>query len=107
MILTCIIFWKFTMRQLKFSNYIIFSFLCLVFQFKFCYASVLDDQIRKITDEDLQSYLGTICIERGDHIGLTAIGHCSQCGGMTPCCNMSICCGCAAERGDARSVWAN
>ncbi len=62
-------------------------------------ANPYDEQIRKITDEEMNNYLGSICLELGGHICLTAIGHCSQCGGMTPCCNMEICDGCAAAKG--------
>ncbi|UCF71697.1 MAG: HEAT repeat domain-containing protein [candidate division WOR-3 bacterium] len=63
------------------------------------YANVYREQIRRITDEEITQYLGAICLELGGHIGLTAIGHCGQCGGMTPCCNMQICGSCAAARG--------
>ncbi len=63
------------------------------------YANPYREQSRQVTDEEMAQYLGSICLELGGHIGLTAIGHCSQCGGMTPCCNMQICDACAATRG--------
>jgi len=60
---------------------------------------LFDEEIRTITDEEIESYCGQICLELGGHIGLTAIGRCGECGGMTPCCNMQICGACAAARG--------
>ena len=54
---------------------------------------------RQVTEEEMAQYSGSICHELGGHIGLTAIGHCGECGGMTPCCNMQICDACAAARG--------
>lgn len=63
------------------------------------YANPYREQSRQVTDEEMAQYLSSICLELGGHIGLTAIGHCGQCGGMTPCCNMQICDACAAARG--------
>lgn len=79
-----------------------FMILFLIFIIAQCgmnYESPYDEQIRQVTDEEIENYLGSICLELGCHICLTAIGHCGQCGGMTPCCNMAICNACAAARG--------
>jgi HEAT repeat protein len=83
---------------MKLLKYIIF----FVFMISACgrhYANPYREGMRRITDEEMELYLGSICLELGGHIGLTAIGHCGQCGGMTPCCNMQICDACAAARG--------
>ena len=63
------------------------------------YTNPYKEQSRQVTAEEISQYLSSICLELGGHIGLTAIGHCGQCGGMTPCCNMRICGACAAARG--------
>ncbi len=63
------------------------------------YVNPYREQSHQVTDEEISLYLGSICLELGGHIGLTAIGHCGECGGMTPCCNMRICGSCAAARG--------
>jgi HEAT repeat protein len=76
--------------------------LCLVFIISQCgnhYTSPYDELIHQITDEEMENYLSTVCLTLGDHIGLEAIGTCSQCGGMTPCCNMVICDACASKQG--------
>ena len=78
------------------------AFLMLILILPACeenYEFPYDDAISKVTDKELEVYLGSICLELGGHICLTAVGTCSQCGGMTPCCNMAICSGCAKERG--------
>jgi hypothetical protein len=80
-----------------------FIVLCLIFIISQCggnhYTSLYDELIRQITDEEMENYLSTVCLTLGGHIGLEAIGTCSQCGGMTPCCNMAICDACANTRG--------
>lgn len=63
------------------------------------YSSPYDDAVNEVTEEEIESYLSTICLDLGNHICLTAVGRCSQCGGMTPCCNMKICNSCASARG--------
>jgi HEAT repeat protein len=63
------------------------------------YESPFDEKVRQITDAEIEQYISTICLELGGHIGLEAVGHCGQCGGMTPCCNMQICDACAAAQG--------
>lgn len=86
------------MKILKYVRYIIFTILII----PACgqhYTNPYEEQIRQITDEQIEIYLSSICLELGGHICLTAIGHCSQCGGMTPCCNMQICDACAAAQG--------
>lgn len=60
---------------------------------------LFDEKVDMITREEIESYCGQICLELGGHIGLTAIGRCGECGGMTPCCNMQICDACAVARG--------
>jgi RecJ-like exonuclease len=86
------------MKILRYVHYIIF----MMFIIPACgqhYVNPYEEQIRQITDEDIEVYLGSICLELGGHICLTAVGHCGQCGGMTPCCNMQICDACAAAQG--------
>jgi|GEM_PF-2070946 len=60
---------------------------------------LFDDEISTITRAEIESYCGQLCLELGSHICLTAIGRCSECGGMTPCCNMQLCDACAAAHG--------
>jgi HEAT repeat protein len=63
------------------------------------HTTMYDDAVKDIPDPEIEAYVNTICLSLGGHIGYEAIGHCSQCGGMTPCCNMQICDRCAAARG--------
>lgn len=86
------------MKILKYGYYITF----VLFMIVSCgqhYANPYREQIKEITDEEINQYVGSMCLELGGHIGLTAIGHCGQCGGMTPCCNMQICNACAGAQG--------
>jgi HEAT repeat protein len=86
------------MKILKYSQYTIFVILVILGCGRH-YTNPYREQISQVTDEEIVQYLGSICLELGGHIGLTAIGHCGQCGGMTPCCNMQICDACAAAQG--------
>lgn len=82
--------------------YLYFVILFLILIIPGCgknYKSPYDDQINQVTDEEIENYLSTICLTLGGHIGYEAVGHCGQCGGMTPCCNMAICDACAAAQG--------
>lgn len=87
------------MMRLTVVHFILFFLLLMVAQCGVNHHYLFDEEISRITDEEIEAYLGTICLERGGHIGLTAIGRCGECGGMTPCCNMQICDACAAKRG--------
>jgi len=86
------------MKTFKYGYYIIFALFMIVSCGQH-YTNPYKRQIQEITDEEITQYVGSLCLELGGHIGLTAIGHCGQCGGMTPCCNMQICDACAASQG--------
>ncbi len=81
------------------AHFIVFFLILMVAQCGVNHHYLFDEEISRITDAEIDAYLGTICLERGGHIGLTAIGRCGECGGMTPCCNMQVCDACAARRG--------
>ncbi len=85
-------------NRIFFKILFILIFLLLP-HFSLEYSSPYDDAIKEITDDEIEAYLSTICLELGGHICLTAVGRCGECGGMTPCCNMEICDACASARG--------
>lgn len=87
------------MKRLVDFRYIVLLLILILPKCGVNYNYPYDEQIGKITDEEIENYLGAICLELGGHIGLTAIGRCGQCGGMTPCCNMQICGACAGAQG--------
>ena len=86
------------MMKLKYGHLIGYAII-IIFGCGQHYVNPYREQIQHVSDDDIAQYIGSICLELGGHIGLTAIGHCGQCGGMTPCCNMQICDACAAAQG--------
>ncbi len=87
------------MKDISNFRYMILFLILTFLQCGVNYESPYDEQVRAITDEEIEAYISTICLTLGGHIGYEAIGRCGQCGGMTPCCNMAICDACAAAQG--------